>query len=169
MKNSELQLILYILKNNPITLKKLYCLMYLAQREYLSTYGKRLFDDFFVLSDDFVKPYRLKHLLKDGSKHFKIINDTIHGLTEPDMDYIAIKKAEIADKYVYYCNEKSLEELRAEAKDFAVVKAINRCNQDPDLVRITDVDMAKAGGGQSDLIKHIVDTKLTMFALGDDD
>lgn len=168
MKNSELQLILYILKNNPITIKKLYCLMYLSQREFLSTFGKRLFDDFFVLSDDFIKPYRLKHYLKDTLKNFKIVNDTIYALTEPDMDYISIKDAEIIDKYVIYCNEKSLEELRAEAKDFAVIKAINRCNQDPDLVRITDVDIAKAGGCDSSLIKYIVENKILMLNLGDD-
>ena len=70
------------------------------------------------------------------------------------------------DTWCEKCKDWSVEKYQKETDDFAYRKAKNRFLQDPDLTVITDIDIAKAGGGKSELIDYIRESKAVEIALG---
>ncbi len=174
MKNSDVEVIKYILDKlqHKTTLNRLYGIMYLSQKEYLSKYGKAIFDDRFHLSGKFLKPLQFNDFILPNSEFNTYYDEKetydkfIECNNKPDLDYIAEMEKKTINKVCEICEKMSDKEIMEQCKDFAYIKAKNRMTQDPDLSVITDVDMAKAGGGSSDLVKYLVDNKLIKTILG---
>lgn len=176
MKNSDVEVIKYILDKlqHKTTLNRLYGIMYLSQKEYLSKYGKSIFDDNFHITSNFLKLKTFNDFILPNSEfktYYEYDNESTYNKyiecnIEPDFDYIAEMEKKTINNICETCETLTDEEIIKQCKDFAYIKAKNRMTQDPDLSIITAVDMAKAGGGNSDLVKYIIENKIIKLTLG---
>jgi hypothetical protein len=163
---SEIECVNYILTQfeGKLNIKKLYGLMYLIQKDYLSTFGKTVFEDKFILDNYyFIKPF---HFHQNRKTYYTLTDEELCLKDKVDFYYIAEMEKKIIDKWCNTCKDWSVEKYQKEMNDFAYKKAKNRFIQDPDLMLITDIDIAKAGGGQPDLIDYIREHKTIEIALG---
>lgn len=163
---SEIECVNYILSKfeGKLELKKLYGLMYLIQKDYLSHFGKTVFEDKFVLDNWLcIKPF---HFHQNRKTHYEVQGDYLVFNGTVDFDYIAEMEKKTIDIWCEKCKDWSVEKYQKETDDFAYRKAKNRFLQDPDLTVITDIDIAKAGGGKSELIDYIRESKAVEMALG---
>lgn len=73
VKDKVINIILYILeKNGPITLDKLYALLYFSYREHLVKYGSPLFDDVWIAKKEGPRPFYTEFVIQE-MKYKKMI------------------------------------------------------------------------------------------------
>lgn len=166
--------VLYVLRNfaEGVDYIKLFKIIYFAQKEYLTNYGKVLCPDTFkartygpvpALSDKVIKLIELGEEdidsypdLKNFYNSIRVQNQLVYALAEPDMDYLSKKECEYLDKWYNYCKDKdSIAELSPESHDEAYEKAYARYQDDPQLGTLTNIEIAKAGGATDMMITYI--------------
>lgn len=150
-----------------LPIQKLYLLMYLCQKTYLGVYGKRLFEDFFVLDSVYlIKPYKTALNL---SANFDIVDDLVK-LKEPyniiHEEYIAEKQKEVIENVSStFCSYSTNHLLETYVKDSAISTALERLS-DIDLAIIDDIEIAKAYGCGKNVVEYIINSNYIKKTLG---
>ena len=171
--------VLYILKNfkEGVDYIKLFKIMYFAQKEYLLSYGKVLCPDTFkarkygpvpVVSDKVLKRIEAHESfsdlgnLKSFSKSIRVDeNQRVFSLQEPDTDYLSRKECECLDRWIDYCRDKdSIKVLSPESHDAAYEAAWKAYQDDPQMGKMTLIEIARAGGASEKLIAYIREKEL---------
>ena len=171
--------VLYVLRKFPegVDYIKLFKIIYFAQKEYLVNYGKVLCPDTFkartfgpvpALSDKVIKLVELEEEdidsypdLRNFYNSIRVQDQMVYALAEPDMDYLSRKECEYLDKWYNYCKDKdSKKELSPESHDEAYTKAYTRYKDDPQLVTLTNIEIAKAGGATEKMVAYIREKEL---------
>lgn len=166
--------VLYVLQNfkNGVDYIKLFKIIYFAQRDYLSTYGKVLCPDTFrarcfgpvpALSDKVIKlvEFQSEEMedypdLKQFVGSIKVENQLVYAQKKPNLDYLPKMERVCLDKWYEYCKDKdSVKELSPESHDRAYKKAYRRSKKDPQLSILTCMEIAEAGGASPKMLEYI--------------
>lgn len=166
--------VLYVLQyfKNGVDYIKLFKIIYFAQRDYLSSYGKELCPDTFrarnygpvpSLSDKVIKLVEFQSDVKEEypdlrkfAGSIKVENQLVFGQKKPNLDYLSIIERECLDKWYAYCKDKdSIKELSPESHDKAYRKACKRGKKDPQLSILTSIEIAEAGGASQKMLEYI--------------
>lgn len=165
---------LYVLQNfkEGVDYIKLFKIIYFAQRDYLSVYGKVLCPDTFkarnygpvpALSDKVIKLVELQSEeienypdLREFVGSIRVENQLVYAQKEPNLDYLSKKECECLDKWYVYCKDKdSVKELSPESHDKAYQTACERSKRDPQLSMLTCLEIAEAGGASPKMLEYI--------------
>jgi len=170
--------LLYVLRNfkEGVDYIKLFKILYFAQREFLSTYGKVLIPDTFKarnwgpvpsLSDKIIKMAENKESvsnypdLKGFSRAIKVVDKMVFAIKEPNLDYLSKKERECLDKWYNECKDKdSKNELSPASHDSAYKLAWSRYQKDPQQGILTFIEIARAGGASEKMIEYIREKEL---------
>lgn len=149
-----------------LPIQKLYLLMYICQKTYLGVYGKRLFEDFFVLDPVYlIKPYKTALNL---SANFDVVDDLVK-LKEPyniiHEEYMAARQKEVIENVSTICSFSTKQLLKNYVKDSATSTAQERLS-DIDLAIIDDIEIAKAYGCDKNVVEYIINSNYIKKTLG---
>ena len=176
--------VLYALKKYPegIDNIRLFKILYFSHREYLSKYGKILFPDTFKARTYGPVPSLSHKVIKlaentaEGNDRsvdlesfclsIKVQNSLVFALAEPDTDYLSKKECAILDKWCEDCREKdSIKELSPLSHDDAYKEAYKNSQLDPQKDRLTNMDIAKAGGASEEMLSYIREKEIMSMQL----
>ena len=167
-ESSRLAAVHYLLSvcGGELPIQKLYLLMYISQKTYLGVYGKRLFEDFFVLDSVYViKPYKT-------ALNLSINFDVVDGLVKLKApystileEYMAPKQKEVIANVSKFCSYSTYTLLKNYVEDSAISTAQERLT-DIDLALIDDIEMAKAYGCDKTVVEYIINGNYIKKSLG---
>ena len=159
---------------------KLFKIIYFAQRDFLSTYGREIVPETFKARRFGPVPTLTNKVIKrveDSSddtcpdlQHFEksivIDNQIVKAVRTPYIDYISSKERKCLDKWFEVCKDKDSKELSTLSHDNAYRTVSERMKTDPQQDVITRIDIAKAGGASEKIIDYIRENELieTAFA-----
>lgn len=170
--------VLYILQafKEGVDYIKLFKIMYFAQRDYLSKYGKVLCPDTFkarkygpvpAFSDKVIKTVETHERVSEKSdiKPFvasvKVQNQLVYGVQNPDIDYLSVKERQCLDHWIEYCRDKdSIKELSPESHDNAYKAAWKAYKDDPQKGEMTWIAIARAAGASDKMVSYIREKEL---------
>lgn len=181
--------VLYILQSfSGLERDKLYAIMYLSQKDYLTAVMLTIIPDRFmafncgpvplytnsiieniiygdnstelldIVSDEFVKSIYIEYTT--DSKRM------LYNSKNADEDYIAVMEKKYLDKWINVCRDVKEEFLTPLIKDRAWDDAWNLRQDDPEMGLITDIAMARANGASDDQIDYIRERIITNYQLG---
>lgn len=181
--------VLYILQSfSGIERDKLYAIMYLSQKDYLTAVMLTIIPDRFmafncgpvplytnsiieniiygdnstelldIVSDEFVKSIYIEYTT--DSKRM------LYNSKNADEDYIAVMEKKYLDKWINVCRDVKEEFLTPLIKDRAWDDAWNLRQDDPEMGLITDIAMARANGASDEQIDYIRERIITNYQLG---
>lgn len=153
-----------VTKSGEIGIQRLYGLLYVAQKYYLSHFARRIIDDFFILDSTYIiKPYMTDLKL---TENFIVENSIVRSKNNVDFSYIAPQAIKVFDFILneYTNTDKNLiDDLK---NDSAIIKVNNLFDKDQDLRIISDFDIAKSGNCSEDVIKYINERNIMDKLLG---
>ena len=183
--------VLYILHtSNGISKDKLYAVMYLSQKDYLTANTISLCPDTFkaygcgpvpiytnavidsVINDNGVDLMNLSLEQFRSSIHTEktYMTDTmLYSSVQPDLDYIAVMQKKCLDKWISICRDMDKPEMLASIMDEAWSNAWKLRLDDPEQGIITNIAMARAGGASDELVSRIRERLIIDYALGNMD
>lgn len=162
-KDVAIQAILYVAsKVRRKDIHKICKILYFADRDHLSTYGRTITGDVYIAMKYGPVPSNIEDIFKavrgtsyfskyadEFSGYFRFKNDYIlEPLREPDMDYLSESDVECLDKYILKCGDMPFGELTAMSHDIAW----NASEKDR-AMSITDI-LSEAGDSE-DYISYI--------------
>lgn len=181
--------VLYILQSfSGLERDKLYAIMYLSQKDYLTAVMLTIIPDRFmafncgpvplytnsiidniingdnstelldIASDEFVNSIYIEYTT--GSKRM------LYNSKNANEDYIAVMEKKYLDKWINICRDVKEEYLTPLIKDKAWDDAWNLRQDDPEMGLITDIAMARANGASDDQINYIRERIITNYQLG---
>lgn len=181
--------VLYILQSfSGLERDKLYAIMYLSQKDYLTAVMLTIIPDRFmafncgpvplytnsiieniiygdnstelldIVSDEFVKSIYIEYTT--DSKRM------LYNSKNANEDYIAVMEKKYLDKWINVCRDVEEEFLTPLIKDRAWDDAWNLRQDDPEMGLITDIAMARANGASDEQIDYIRERIITNYQLG---
>ncbi len=169
-------IVLYVLKQFPEGLDyvKLSKILYFAQREYLATLGMQLLPETFGVRKLGPVPlltYKVLKNVENGDvkngtdlysfeKSIKIENQTVYAKLSADMSYISTMEKKCLDKWVDYCRNKNSIDLSKESHDKVYKRIIKRSENDPELSKMTCIEIAESGNATEKIIQYIREKQL---------
>ena len=180
--------VLYILQSfSGLERDKLYAIMYLSQKDYLTDVMLTIIPDRFmafncgpvplytnsiidniiygdstelldIASDEFVKSIYIEYTT--DSKRM------LYNSKNANEDYIAVMEKKYLDKWINVCRDVKEEFLTPLIKDRAWDDAWNLRQDDPEMGLITDIAMARANGASDVQIDYIRERIITNYQLG---
>ncbi|MBQ1698176.1 MAG: SocA family protein [Bacteroidales bacterium] len=159
---------------------KLYKIMYFAQRDFLSSFGREILPETFkarkfgpvpALTNKVIKQVEDSEVndypdLANFEKGITVSNKIVRAIKKSDVDYISVKERKCLDKWFDFCKDKdSLSELSALSHDKAYQAVIDRMSSDPQQDRMTRIDIAKGGGASEKILNYIHEHELIESAL----
>lgn len=158
----SLKLILSHVKDNKCDFHKIFKILYFAERDHLTTYGKPITGDIYIAMRNGPVPstiYDILKYLKGGSifnsdinfsKHFRIVDNHMVELMDKEINEDVFSESEIESLFQSIEQNKFLSffELTEKSHD----AAWNRANKD-DVMSVLDI--AKAGGADAHMLNYI--------------
>lgn len=157
-------LLLYILKQLGGTgdFHKVFKIMYFADQKHLVKYGSPISHDKYIamqngpvpsMAYDILKALRGEGLLaplsEQFSPFFNLQNSfTVQALSEPDLESFSQSEIEVINSAIEENNKLGFKKLTDKSHDYAWKRALKD-------FEIAIVDIAKAGGANTDMIKYI--------------
>lgn len=180
--------VLYILQScSGLERDKLYAIMYLSQKDYLTTNILTLCPDRFMSFECGPVPIYTNSIIEnvingDGTNLLDIASgefaDSIHieyttgsrtllyNTKSVDDDYIATMEKRCLDKWINVCRDIENEFILPLIKDKAWNDAWNLQQDDPEMGLITNIAMARANGASDNLIDYIRERFIINYQLG---
>ena len=168
--------ILYILQkfDDGVDYIKLFKILYFAQRDYLSRFGKPIVPETFkarmhgpipTLTNKVIKnveegSYNNFPDLKEFMDSIKVIDQKVFAQKKPDLDFIAKKEREYLDKWFDYCKDKESYALSDESHDSVYKSVVERAKLDPQQDVMTFIDIARSGQASEKIIAYIREKEL---------
>ena len=168
--------ILYVLQkfDNGVDYIKLFKIIYFAQRDYLSRFGRpivpetfkaRMFGPIPTLTDKVIKNVEDGVTddfpdLKEFMESIRVVDKKVFALKQPDLDFIAKKEREYLDKWFNHCKDKDSFVLSEESHDAVYYSVVERSKKDPQQDIMTYIDIAKSGHASEKMIEYIREKEL---------
>ncbi len=162
-----IHLLLYILKKlgGQSDIHKLFKILYFAEQKHLVKYGTTISQDHYHAMKNGPVPsiaYDIYKSVKDGgvtyARYFSAVERfSIASIGEPDLDYLSESEIKCIDESVQENSNLSFNALTEKSHDEAWTST-------PRDKEIGIVDIAKAGGADSHMVKYIQDHQLIQSA-----